>query len=197
MTKKHRPAVLLDRDGVINRAFDRGGVLRPPSCMEEFEILPGVIEATCLLADAGWPMVVVTNQPDVARGMQTRAMVEEINRQIVKQLPVLEVLTCFHDDGQGCICRKPKPGLLLEAARRWSFDLSRSIMVGDRWSDVEAGKAAGCTSILVETPYSDTSRCRPDARVTDLAEAAKWISERGVGRGMRGEIKPAHSALRT
>jgi D-glycero-D-manno-heptose 1,7-bisphosphate phosphatase len=98
-------------------------------------------------------------------------------------LPVLDVLTCFHDNADGCACRKPRPGLLHEAARRWRLDLARSFMVGDRWSDVAAGQAAGCRALLIDLPYSGRRRCTPDACVADLPEAAAWIlgtSERGA-----------------
>jgi D-glycero-D-manno-heptose 1,7-bisphosphate phosphatase len=119
--------------------------------------------------------VVVTNQPDVARGTQTRAGVEALNDLVRSALPVLEVLTCCHDTADGCACRKPRPGLLLEAARRWGLDLGRSFMVGDRWSDVAAGRAAGCRTVLVETPHSGRHRCVPDHVTADLAGAADWI----------------------
>jgi D-glycero-D-manno-heptose 1,7-bisphosphate phosphatase len=170
-----RPAVLLDRDGVLNKTFIRHGVSHPPAELGEFELLQGVREATQRLAAAGWPLVVVTNQPDVARGDQSREAVEEMNQQLCRELPVLEVFACYHDGPHGCGCRKPKPGLLTEAARRWSLDLARSYMVGDRWSDVVAGQAAGCTTFLVETPYSGAERCRPHYRVRDLAQAAEAI----------------------
>jgi len=183
MSTPLRPAVFLDRDGVLNRTFLRDGVTRPPASLAEFELLPGVAEATRRLAAAGFGLVVVTNQPDVARGTQSRAAVEEMNDHLRGLLPVLEVVSCYHDDADGCDCRKPKPGMLLAAARRWGLELGRSFMVGDRWSDVEAGRAAGCTSVLVETPHSGRGRCRPDHCVRDLAEAAAWIvpfSRRGV-----------------
>ena len=170
-----RPAVFLDRDGVINRVFVRDGVTHPPAHPGEFDFLPGVAEAAARLHGAGFALVVVTNQPDVARGAQTRAGVEELNDRVRAALPVRDVLTCFHDTADGCACRKPKPGLLLEAAGRWGLDLARSFMVGDRWSDVAAGRAAGCRSLLVETPYSGRARCRPDRCVADLPEAAEWI----------------------
>lgn len=175
MADPRRSAVFLDRDGVLNRTLVRGGVTHPPAHLGEFELLPGVPEALHALADAGLPLVVVTNQPDVARGTQTRARVEEINERIRTTLPVLDVLTCFHDDADGCACRKPRPGLLHEAARRWGLDLARSFLVGDRWSDVAAGQAAGCRALLVETPYSGRPRCTPDHCVQDLAQAAEWI----------------------
>jgi D-glycero-D-manno-heptose 1,7-bisphosphate phosphatase len=173
-----RPAVLLDRDGVLNRVFVRGGVTHPPMHPGEFEFLPGVAEAVGRLAAAGFALVVVTNQPDVARGTQTRAGVEALNDRVRQALPVLDVLTCFHDSGDDCACRKPRPGLVLEAAARWGLDLAASFLVGDRWSDVEAGRAAGCTAVLVETPWSGRERCRPDHCVRDLPEAADWILRR-------------------
>jgi D-glycero-D-manno-heptose 1,7-bisphosphate phosphatase len=182
--KRLEPAVFLDRDGVINKTFVKDGVSHPPAHLDEFEFLPGVIEAAQHLADAGWPVVVVTNQPDVARGVQTRERVEEMNRHVMMHLPVLDVLTCYHDSADGCTCRKPRPGLLLEAAQRWSLDLQRSVMVGDRWSDVVAGQAAGCTGVLIVTPHSGRERCRPDHCVHDLAEAVAWITETFFQRGV-------------
>ncbi len=176
-----RPAVLLDRDGVLNRVFVRGGVTHPPAHPGEFELLPGVAEALERLHAAGLPLVVVTNQPDVARGTQTWERVEALNDLIRGQLPVLEVLTCCHDSSDGCGCRKPRPGLLLEAARWFDLDLSRSFMVGDRWSDVEAGRAAGCRTVLITTPYSGRPWCRPDYCAADLPAAAEWILAHAQG----------------
>lgn len=170
-----RSAVFLDRDGVLNRVFERDGATHPPACVEEFALLPGAAEAVRRLHAAGFMLVVVTNQPDVARGTQTREGVEAIHEQLRAELPMLEVLACYHDDADGCDCRKPKPGLLREAVRRWAIDLRRSFLVGDRWSDVAAGQAAGCRALLVETPYSGGTRCRPDHRVRNLAEATEWI----------------------
>ena len=183
MTSPARPAVFLDRDGVLNRAFVKGGVSHPPAHLGEFELLPGVPEALARLRAAGFALVVVTNQPDVARGTQSRQRVEEMNEHVRSTLPVLGVLACYHDDADGCACRKPKPGMLLEAARRWQLDLRRSFMVGDRWSDVVAGQTAGCRAVLVQTPTSGSSRCQPDHCVGDLAEAAGWIIQ--VTRGGR------------
>lgn len=170
-----RSAVLLDRDGVLNRVFVRDGVSHPPAHPGEFELLPGVAEALGRLSAAGFALAVVTNQPDVARGAQTREGVEALNDLVRSALPVLGVLTCYHDTSDDCPCRKPRPGLLLEAGQRWGLDLARSFMVGDRWSDVEAGRAAGCRTVLVDLPWSGRSRCQPDHCVRDLPGAADWI----------------------
>ena len=124
---------------------------------------------------AGFPLIVVTNQPDVARGTQTREAVEAINERLSHELPLSAVYVCYHDDGDGCACRKPKPGMLLRAAEGHGIDLAASWMVGDRWGNVVAGRAAGCQTLLIDLPYSQGHRCTPDARVADLTEAADRI----------------------
>jgi D-glycero-D-manno-heptose 1,7-bisphosphate phosphatase len=117
----------------------------------------------------------VTNQPDVARGQTTRAAVEAINRHLLDCLALSGLLTCYHDDGDRCDCRKPKPGLLVRAAAERGIALDRSFMVGDRWSDVVAGQAVGCSTFLIAAPYNERPRCTPDHVVEDLPEAAEHI----------------------
>ena len=163
-------AVFLDRDGVLNRA-------PTPRDTDELELLPGVSEALRLLAGAGFLRIVVTNQPDVARGTQTRAVVDAINDALARRLPLDDILTCFHDDADGCDCRKPKPGLLLRAATAHGVDLAHSFMVGDRAVDVAAGRAAGCTTFLVEGQPAGSGDAPPDHRVRDMLEAAHRILE--------------------
>lgn len=170
-----RAAVFLDRDGVINRTAVRDGTPHPPACVEEVEILPGVAAAMQRLAERGLPLIVVTNQPDVARGTQTAERVEAINRFLGQRLPIAAFYTCYHDTADDCDCRKPRPGLLIRAAQEHGIDLPRSFMVGDRWGDVEAGRAAGCRTFLIDLPHSQSRRCTPDARVADLPGAADQI----------------------
>lgn len=168
-----RAAVFLDRDGVINRAIVRDGKPYPPASAEELEILPGVPEALQRLRAAGYALVVVTNQPDIARGKTTLAIVEEIATKLRQELPLDEIRTCPHDNDDHCQCRKPKPGLLLQAP---SYDMVASTMVGDRWRDIEAGIAAGCgTTILIDYGYDEDITQEPTARVQSLAEAADWL----------------------
>lgn len=181
MERLLRKAVFLDRDGVLNATVVRDGVPHPPAELSEFELLPGVVEATQRLVEAGFSLVVVTNQPDVARGTQIRERVEAMNDVIRARLPVLEVLVCYHDNGDDCPCRKPKPGMLLQAAARWQLDLKQSYMVGDRWSDVVAGQAAGCCTVLIERDFSRRERCSPDWCVANLSAATDWILARGSG----------------
>jgi D-glycero-D-manno-heptose 1,7-bisphosphate phosphatase len=170
-----RRAVFLDRDGVINRTTVRAGTPYPPRRVAEVEVLPGVAEALALLAGHGLLLIVVTNQPDVARGTQDRAVVEAINRHLIELLPLDQVYTCYHDNADECACRKPRPGLLLQAAERYQVDLRYSFMVGDRWSDIAAGRAAGCTTFLLDVHYNQRQRCDPDYVVADLLEAAITI----------------------
>jgi D-glycero-D-manno-heptose 1,7-bisphosphate phosphatase len=170
-----RRAVFLDRDGVLNRGVMIDGRLHPPRTAAEVEVLPGVPEACRELARAGLLLIGATNQPDVARGTQTREEVLRINGVLLRALPLLEIRTCFHDDADGCACRKPKPGLLQEGAREHDIDLASSFMVGDRWTDVAAGAAAGCLTFLITAPYNERPRCPPDYDVADLQEAARRI----------------------
>jgi D-glycero-D-manno-heptose 1,7-bisphosphate phosphatase len=167
------PAVFLDRDGVINRAVTRNGKFSSPTSLADVEILPGVPQALRDLKQAGYALVVITNQPDVARGVTTKALVEAIHADLAARLPLDDIRTCFHDDADGCVCRKPRPGLLLQPP---VYDLAASVMVGDRWRDIGAGRAAGCrATILVDYGYDEELRHEPDARVASLAEAANWI----------------------
>ena len=167
--------VFLDRDGVLNRAFPEGGTTRPPMSVAELELLPGVKESLARLRAAGFVLVVVTNQPDVARGKQTRAAVEEINAKMTAELPLLDVFACYHDTADKCACRKPKSGLLLAAAQKHDLDLASAFLIGDRWSDIVAAHAAGCVGVLIETPFSSAERCNPDHRAVDITGAVKWI----------------------
>jgi D-glycero-D-manno-heptose 1,7-bisphosphate phosphatase len=124
----------------------------------------------------GFLLLVVTNQPDVARGLQKRDVVEQMNQTLASALPLDGVFVCYHSDDDACDCRKPRPGLLIRAARDWDLDLMRSFMVGDRWRDVEAGHNAGCITIFIDRDYQEAAPgCEPDVRVKSLREAADWI----------------------
>ena len=172
-----RRAVFLDRDGVINRAITRDGLPFPPMSLGDFEILPGVPEACAKLKAAGFLLVVATNQPDVGRGIVPRELVEAMNVQMQKMIELDRIEVCFHP-GRGasaCDCRKPKPGMLLRAARELDIDLAQSWMVGDRWRDVDCGHAAGCKTIFVESGYAEELRQKPDFSARNLPEAADII----------------------
>ncbi len=172
-----RRAIFLDRDGVINRAIVRDGKPYPPANLTQMEILPGVPSALAALHRAGFMLVVVTNQPDVARGTTPREVVEEINQYLAQCLPIDEFRTCFHDTGDNCDCRKPRPGALLAAARLHDIDLTASYMIGDRWRDTEAGQQAGCKTIFIDYGYEEKQPESVDFRVRSLIDAAQIILE--------------------
>lgn len=170
-----RRAVFLDRDGVLLPSEVRDGVPRSIEDEQDFELLPGVDEACRSLRSAGFFLVVVTNQPDVARGTLSMETVDRINAKLRSALPLDDVRVCPHDDADGCDCRKPKPGLLLDAAAEWRLDLADSFMIGDRWRDVEAGRRAGCRVVFIDRGYEETPALEADAVMTGLPEAAVWI----------------------
>lgn len=171
-------AVFLDRDGVINRAVVRDGRPYPPASVDDVQLLPGVVAALRRLKAAGYLLIVVTNQPDVARGVQSRDVVEAIHAQLASMLPIDEFRACYHDDQDACACRKPKPGLLLDAARAHDVDLNASVMVGDRWRDIEAGRRAGCATVFIDYGYAEPKPDSPNVVVASLEEAADWILSR-------------------
>ena len=170
-----RRAVFLDRDGVINRSIIREGKPYPPASHNELVILPGVLEALSTLKDAGFLLIVVTNQPDVARGSTNKESVDLLNAALKEQLPLDAIFTCYHDNADNCDCRKPKPGLLLTAARDFGIDLECSYMVGDRWRDVEAGQQAGCKTFFIDYGYVEKKPEFFNFRVSSLQEATLII----------------------
>jgi len=170
-----RRAVFLDRDGVINRAVVREGKPYPPANLEEVEILPGVFEAMNSLHTDGWLLIVVTNQPDVARGTTALSDVEAINNYLKINLPVDEFRVCYHDNNSGCECRKPLPGLLTSAALVHDIDLRKSYMVGDRWRDIEAGNHAGCQTFFIDYGYAEKQPTSMNFVVSSLLEASEII----------------------
>lgn len=171
-------AVFLDRDGVLNRSFVRGGRPYAPTRLEDFTLLAGVPAAVGRLRDAGFLAIVVTNQPDVATGQQNSGTLAEMHRLLREWVPVDDIRVCRHTDADLCDCRKPKPGMLVAAAQDYGIDLARSYMIGDRWRDIAAGQAAGCVTIFVEHGYDEPRPERPDAIVADLPQAADWILRR-------------------
>jgi len=160
---------------VINKALVRNNKPYPPSCVGELEILPGVKDALIELQKSGYKLIVVTNQPDVARGKTLIADVVAINDFIMSKLPIDDIRVCFHDESDMCSCRKPRPGLIVSAARDHKIDLSRSYMVGDRWRDIAAGNIAGCKTFFIDYCYSEINNEIPDFTVTSLEQAKNII----------------------
>jgi D-glycero-D-manno-heptose 1,7-bisphosphate phosphatase len=175
----HR-AVFLDRDGVINVNIERDGRLVAPTTLEDFRLVPGVEEAVHRLKSAGLLVIVVTNQPDIATGRTSRETVEAMHDLLRARLAIDDIQTCTHVDADRCICRKPKPGMILQAADDWQIDLSRSYLVGDSWRDIEAGRTAGCSTILVLSGYQQEKSSDPDKAVRSLTDAVSYILEKAT-----------------
>lgn len=167
-------AIFLDRDGVINKAVVIDNKPYPPSSIREMEILPGVKKGIELLKKEGYYIFVVTNQPDVARGKTAIEKVQEINSFLEKELFIDEVYCCYHDGKEGCSCRKPKPGMIIDASLKWNINLKKSYIIGDRWRDIEAGKQADVTTILIDYQY-DEKRVEPDYACLNFSEAVSYI----------------------
>ena len=170
-------AVFLDRDGVVSRPLVRDGLPFAPTTLNEFEILPEAVDACRRLKQAGFILIVVTNQPEVGRGTIKKEIVEAMHTKMSRELPIDRVGVCYHP-GHGmsqCDCRKPKTGLLVSAAQELNIDLAQSWMVGDRWRDIDCGFAAGCRTIFIERGYAEALKHAPDFRARDLAGAADLI----------------------
>lgn len=171
-----KPAVFLDRDGVLNEVVLKDGRPFPPNSLQELKIPVGTSEALWNLKKAGYVLICVTNQPDVKRGKSQQQNVAAINQALIQTLPLDDLLVCYHDDHDQCKCRKPKPGLLLEGAQRHEVELAASFMIGDRWRDVEAGKQAGCRSIWIDYGYLEKKpSIVPDYTAKTFSESVAWI----------------------
>jgi D-glycero-D-manno-heptose 1,7-bisphosphate phosphatase len=171
-----KKAVFLDRDGVLNRSILFDGVPRPPSCIEDVEILDGVVEAIEILRNCEFVPVVITNQPDVARGSTTQLKVEAINSYIGEATNINYFYTCFHDEIDLCNCRKPAPGLIHQAVLELGLTLHGSFLVGDRWRDISAGQTAGCQTFFIDYSYSEIRPKMPYTKVSSLLEAAHLMA---------------------
>ena len=167
-------AIFLDRDGVINHSIIKDGKPYPPTSVSDVVIIEGVNEALNAFKKAGFLLICVTNQPDVARGTQNIEAVESIHKSLMDRLPLDAIYVCYAD-GDSDPRRKPNPGMILEAAKRYCINLSGSFMVGDRWRDVDAGSRAGCHTIFIDYGYDESLRLLPERTVKSLAEAADWI----------------------
>jgi D-glycero-D-manno-heptose 1,7-bisphosphate phosphatase len=171
------PAVFLDRDGVIVVPEFRDRRSFAPRRLEDFRLYPEAAASLHRLKRAGFLLAVVTNQPDVGNGVTPRSEVDAMHQIMTRELPVDTVKACFHGQADHCDCRKPKPGMILEAATELGIDLARSFMVGDRRSDVEAGHAAGCTTVFIDLGYAEPAPDDPDFVVHSIVEAADVIIE--------------------
>jgi D-glycero-D-manno-heptose 1,7-bisphosphate phosphatase len=172
-----RPAVFLDRDGVIVVPEFRDQRSFAPRRLEDFRLYPEAAASLQKLKQAGFLLAVVTNQPDVGNGLIPRSEVEAMHEVMTRELPLDAVKVCFHGQAEHCDCRKPKPAMILETARELGINLKKSFMVGDRSSDVEAGRAAGCATVFIDLGYALPAPDSPDYVAHSIGEAADLIIE--------------------
>ncbi|HKZ06986.1 MAG TPA: HAD family hydrolase [Methylomirabilota bacterium] len=172
----NRRAVFLDRDGVLVEAFVRGNRAYAALTLEEFRLCPDAAPQVERLRAAGLLPIVFTNQPEVARGTLTPATLESMHQRLRGSVAVADIFVCPHDDAADCACRKPRPGMLHAAAARWGLDLAACHVIGDRWRDIEAGRRAGCRTVLLERSYSGCDSA--DQTVASLAEAVDRVLAR-------------------
>ena len=168
-------AVFLDRDGVINQAQVREGLPFSPADITEFFWVEPIKDVTRELKSLGYLLFCVTNQPDVGRGLQSRAVVESFHTAILAELPLEKIYTCYHDDSDNCSCRKPRSGLIVDAQREYGLNLAASWLIGDRWKDIDAGTAAGCKTVFLEYGYDEKLRTKPDHTISQLAQLVPLI----------------------
>lgn len=169
-------AVFLDRDGVLVVPEFRDGRSFAPRELSKLQFYPEARDCLSELKTAGYALVVVTNQPDVGRGLVAHKTIEEMHRRLHLQLPVDTIKVCYHTPEAFCSCRKPNPGMLLEAAGELGIDMAGSVMVGDRESDVTAGIAAGCRTVFIDHGYTAEPKPKNATFVADsLSGAVTWI----------------------
>jgi D-glycero-D-manno-heptose 1,7-bisphosphate phosphatase len=174
-----RRAVFLDRDGVLNRPVVRNGQPHPPFCVEDFELYDDVADGCRRLKTAEFLLIVISNQPDVGRGTQSREAVEAMHTKMRSALPSLDrIEICYHAGeryGEPCDCRKPRPGMILRAAADLKIDLGTSYVIGDRWRDIDCARAAGCRAIFIERGYKESLRQAPDFTVENFGDAVNVL----------------------
>jgi D-glycero-D-manno-heptose 1,7-bisphosphate phosphatase len=172
-----RPAIFLDRDGTLNAPIIQAGKPYPPQKLEDFKLLDGVAAACRDLKKAGFLLAVVTNQPDVGRGTQSQAVVEEMHATLKQLLPEIDHIEVCYDSGHGekNRRRKPEPGMLEDTTALFGIDINTSWMIGDRWRDIECGKKMGVKTIFIDYGYQEQLTEQPDFRVPTFSAAAVTI----------------------
>jgi D-glycero-D-manno-heptose 1,7-bisphosphate phosphatase len=166
-------AVFFDRDGVLNELVERDGGSYSPRCLSDFKIQTGSVEVTRKTSSLGYLNIVISNQPDIARGLLEEEELDRMTRVLIDQLVIDDVFYCMHDDADSCDCRKPAPGLFIQAADKWEIDLQRSYMIGDTWKDTQAAMEANVKCLLLETANNEGDS--KDNIINSLGEIFKFI----------------------
>jgi len=168
-------AIFLDRDGVLNKAPIINGIPQSPKEIDDVKIISKTYSALKKLKLMGFCLVIITNQPDFRRGTTSKTKLQTLNNHIGKLTKIQNIYTCFHDDLDNCLCRKPKPGLILMAANDLNIKLSESYLIGDRWKDIEAAQNAGVQGFFIDYKYKERQPELPYIAVDSLYHAATYI----------------------
>ena len=168
-------AIFLDRDGVISKTFLINGKSFAPRKFKDFKIFSSSVKSIKRLKLAGYMVFVVTNQPDVGKKLISKNTLQKMHNKIIKEIKVDKIYSCIHTQNTGCYCRKPKPGMILKAAKKYNIDLKQSFMIGDRASDIKAGLKAKCRSIFLDKKYKEQKPKTQEATFSNLTEATKYI----------------------
>ena len=174
---RNRKAIFLDRDGTLNKAYIENGLPISPSSLNKFKIIKGVKKSINRLKKLNFLCILITNQPDVFRGKISKKTVVKMNSYIKKKIKLDDMFVCYHDNEHNCSCRKPKPGLLLKASKKWKIDLKKSFMIGDRWKDILAGKKVGCKTIFINNNYKNDKKVKADFTFKSLLKAVNKIEK--------------------
>jgi D-glycero-D-manno-heptose 1,7-bisphosphate phosphatase len=174
-----KKAIFLDRDGVLNETIIKEKKITSPLTLNELKVFPDAKKTLISFKNCGYLLIMVTNQPDIARNTNTKKNVEEINNFLKTYLKIDDAFVCYHDDKDFCNCRKPKPGMLIEASKKYNIDLAKSFIIGDRWRDIEAGKYAKCKTIFIDFKYQEKLKSKPNYTITNIAEAENIIKKFG------------------
>jgi D-glycero-D-manno-heptose 1,7-bisphosphate phosphatase len=166
-------AAFFDRDGIVNEIVVRDRKPLSPRRFDKFKLLEGISDVLIQLKKEGYLNIIITNQPDIARGLMQWEELDRMHKFIKERLPVDDIFVCPHDDKNNCPCRKPKPGMFFEAAEKWGIDLGASFIIGDSWKDIEAGKAAGCKTIIIDAEYN--RKIKTNFRIYDIRSAVGVI----------------------
>jgi D-glycero-D-manno-heptose 1,7-bisphosphate phosphatase len=166
-------AVFIERDAILNEVKNGPKQQISPLTLEEFKVNLAAKEPMQKLKAAGFVLIATTNQPGLSRGYQSRRELDRMHDLLRRTFPLDDILVCPHDEADHCPCRKPRPGLLIEAAFKWHINLDHSFVISDKWQDAEAARTAGCTSLLIKSPY--VGQVHHDFILSSLSEIADKI----------------------
>ncbi len=168
-------AIFLDRDGVLNKLVKRDGGYYSPQRFQDFILFDNVGYITSKLKEEGFYIIIVSNQPDISRGRLTTKTLFKMTNKLKINANTDDILYCTHDDKDGCNCRKPKPGMIVESAKKWNIDLNRSLMVGDTINDLKAAENANVKFILMNNIHNKNIVC--ENRIDDLDQLLNKVKD--------------------